>query len=76
MNVIDYDRKLRVNVYDSRGPQREILASEFKTDGTLLTMSCGHVASHNPIYQYEIGSKTSCFSCRFADDNVISQESI
>lgn len=73
-NVIDYDRLFRVNVIDSRGPQRTIVSVDEQTDGTLVTNSCGHVERCNQIFQYKIGSSHTCFSCRYAPDNVISQE--
>lgn len=75
-NVIDWKRGLRVNVRNQCGPQRTIVATEQRSDVTLVTNSCGHIEHCNQIFHYKIGSEQSCFSCRFADDNVISQEPV
>jgi len=75
-NVIDYEGKRRVNVRNQCGPQRTILAVEERSDGTLVTNNCGHVERCNQIFHYKVGTEHSCFSCRFAADNVISEEAL
>lgn len=75
-NVIDWKRKLRVNVRNQSGPQRTIVAVEERSDATLVTNSCGHVSSCNQIFHYKIGTEHSCFECLFAEDSVISQEAL
>jgi transposase len=76
-NVIDHERGLRVNVRNQCGPQRKIVSVDDSGPGwTLVTNSCGHVAQCASHFHYKIGTEHSCFDCRFADDNVISQEKI
>jgi len=77
MIVIDYDRNMRVNLRNSSGPEREVVAINEQTDGTYITFSpCGHTGTFNQIFHYEMGSKMSCWHCRFAAENVISEESL
>lgn len=76
MNVIDYDRKMRVNVRNSAGPKRTVLAVDSRSDANYLTLSCGHIGTFTAYFQYRAGEQHSCFQCRFAADNVISEESL
>ena len=36
---------------------------ERRSDGTLVTLSCGHVDRRNQIYTYTVGSSARCFLC-------------
>ena len=76
MNVIDYDRKMRVDVRDSSGPKRTVLLVNPQSEATYLTFDCGHVGSFAQHFSYKTGEAMSCFSCRFAADNVIGEEAL
>lgn len=75
-NVIDEKGLRRVNVRNQSGPQRTIMSVEWTPQANLVTNSCGHVERCSAVHMYKVGSEHSCFSCRFADDNVISWESL
>ncbi len=50
---------------DPRGPIRKIIAiDDSRTDGTLITMDCGHVGRFNQIFHYTLGADLRCFQCR------------
>ncbi len=48
---------------DPRGPIRTITAIEERSDATLLTLDCGHVATCNQIFHYKIGASERCTFC-------------
>ena len=48
---------------DPRGPIRQIVSIEQRTDVTLCTLTCGHVARFNQIFHYKIGSDARCIQC-------------
>lgn len=49
---------------DPRGPERTIVAVEYKSHAALVTLSCGHVREWNQIYSYRVGDRGRCFACR------------
>ena len=48
---------------DPRGPIRQTIAIEKTASVSLVTLSCGHVASLAPHFHYKIGSDQHCFEC-------------
>lgn len=48
---------------DPRGPVRQIVAIEERTDATLLKLSCGHVGRFNQIFHYKLGHDCHCVQC-------------
>lgn len=44
-------------------PLREIVGIAEASDGTTLTLSCGHVAQHAQHFTYTLGAKTPCLAC-------------
>lgn len=48
---------------DPRGPIREIVSIEERSDATMITMSCGHTGRFNQIFHYKIGASVHCFQC-------------
>ena len=59
---------------DTRGPRRTIVAVESGSGPTMITNSCGHITPHANYFHYTVGDSNPCFSCLYADDNVIQKE--
>jgi hypothetical protein len=49
---------------DPRGPIRQIVSIEERTDATLCTLTCGHVARFNQTFSYKVGSDQHCIQCK------------
>lgn len=48
---------------DPRGPMRTAVAVEPTPSATLVTLSCGHVASLAQHFHYKVGCEYRCHTC-------------
>lgn len=48
---------------DPRGPKQPITAIDRQSDGTYVTLECGHVRQFNQIFTYSIGELANCLQC-------------